>query len=210
MRQSYTFQILEASIYKLIFKGSRKISLLLFVFLFAFTLNLQAQTLPQEITYQGKLVQDGIPFSGSTTMIFELINPTTNAIEWTETQTINVQDGLYSVVLGAQTPFTPNFFSQNPSLGLRVSVNGNPLTPITVLRAVPYAHAAGSVADNSVTSVQITNGTIQTIDIATGGQNKILATDANGQVVWIDRASVTTPIPNLQQVLGAGNSANEI
>ena len=169
--------------------------------------SVQAQTIPQQITYQGKLVQDGVPFSGSTTMIFELVNPTTNAIAWTETQTINVQDGLYSVVLGVQMPFTPDFFSQNPSLGLRVSVNGNPLTPITVLRAVPYAHAAGSVADNSITSVKITNGTIQTIDIASGGQNKILATDANGLVVWIDRTSITTPTPTLQQVLNTANDA---
>ncbi len=102
-------------------------------------------------------------------MIFELINPTTNAIAWTETQTINVQEGLYSVVLGSQTAFIPTFFSQNPSLGLRVSVNGNALTAITVLQAVPYAHAAGSVSDNSITSLKITNGTIQTIDLASGG-----------------------------------------
>ncbi|AFM05669.1 hypothetical protein Fleli_3340 [Bernardetia litoralis DSM 6794] len=165
--------------------------LLLFILLIglAITSSVQAQTLPQQITYQGKLVQDGIPFSGSTTMIFELINPTTNAIEWTETQTINVQEGLYSVILGSQTPFTPNFFSQNPSLGLQVSVNGNALTSITVLHAVPYAHAAGSVIDNSISSVKIIDGTIQTIDIASGGQNKMLVTDANGRVVWVDRTA---------------------
>lgn len=189
MKEFYVFKIASQSMCK-------KRSLLLFVFLlFLFASNsiVQAQTLPQQITYQGKLVENGIPFSGSTTMIFELINPTTNTIEWTETQTINIQDGLYSVVLGSQTAFAPNFFSQNPSLGLRVSVNGNALTPITILRAVPYAHAAGSVSDNSITSLKITNGTIQTIDIATGGQNKILATDGNGQVVWIDRVATSVP-----------------
>lgn len=164
--------------------------LLLITTIFGFNSTLRAQTLPQEITYQGKLLQDGVPFLGSTTMIFELINPTTNVIEWTETQTINVQDGLYSVVLGVQTPFTPNFFAQNPSLGLRVSVNGSALTPITVLRAVPYAHSAGSVGNNSINSIQIVNGTIQTIDIASGGQNKVLVTDANGLVTWIDRSAI--------------------
>ncbi len=161
------------------------------VSLFSFTTLLQAQTSTQQITYQGKLVQDGIPFSGSVSMIFELVNPTTNTVDWTETQTINVQDGLYSVVLGSQTPFTSNFFSQHPSLGLRVSVNGNALTPVTVLHAVPYAHTASSVSDNSITSLKIVNGTIQTIDIASGGANKVLVTDATGQVIWIDRTAIT-------------------
>ncbi|WP_291726039.1 tail fiber domain-containing protein [Bernardetia sp.] len=168
-------------------------ALLIAVFTCLFVATLQAQTPSQQITYQGKLVENGIPFSGSVTMVFELINPTTNAIEWTETQTVNVEDGLYSVVLGTDAPFAPNFFVNNPTLGLRVSVNGNTLTPLTVLRAVPYAHAARSVANNSITSIKIDNGTIQTIDIASGGQNKILGTNANGDVVWIDRSAASVP-----------------
>jgi hypothetical protein len=208
MNQEYLFYLLFAfckSIPKKYFGIS--IFYLLIGITISFNSTLQAQTLPQQITYQGKLVQNGLPFSGSTTMIFELVNSTTNAVAWTETQTINVQDGLYSVVLGSQTPFVTNFFSQNPSLGLRVSVNGNALTPITILRAVPYAHTASSVSDNSITSVKIVNGTIQTIDIASGGQNKVLATDGNGLVTWIDRTSITTATPNLQQVLSIGNDA---
>ncbi len=177
----------------LLYKKYLRVFILLigFTILISSTFTLQAQTVPQQITYQGKLVENGRPFSGSATMVFELINPSNSIIEWTETQTIDVQDGLYSVVLGVQNPFTPNFFSQNPSLGLRVSVNGNTLTPITVLRAVPYSLSAGSVSNNSITSLKIVNGTIQTIDIASGGQNKVLITDGNGQVVWADRATVS-------------------
>ena len=185
--------LLSSFFLKTIFKiHSNKLKVVLIVgLIISYGTALQAQTLPPTITYQGKLVQEGLPFSGSTTMIFELVNPLTNTVDWTETQTINVQDGLYSVVLGTQNPFATNFFSQNPSLGLRVSVNGNALTSITVLQAVPYAHSANSVSDNSITSLKIINGTIQTIDLASGGQNKMLVTDANGQVVWVDRASAT-------------------
>jgi hypothetical protein len=150
-----------------------------------------AQQLTQGITYQGKLVENGRPFTGSQTIFFELIDNAGN-ISWSETQTVNVQDGLYSVVLGNQTPLPSTIFALNPTLNLRVTVNGNVLSPNVPLRATPYSHTAGSVIRNSIGTLQIIDGAIFPSDIASGGNDKLLGTNFTGQVTWLDRATAVS------------------
>jgi len=148
------------------FLSKSTISVCLFLF-FACLIHFNsfAQQLTQGITYQGKLIENGRPFSGSQTILFELIDNAGN-IPWSETQTVNVQDGLYSVVLGNQTPLPSTVFTANPNLNLRVTVNGNILSPNVPLRATPYAHAAGSVIRNSIGTLQIIDGSVGSIDLA--------------------------------------------
>ncbi len=170
-----------------------------FIFLFSFLLlffliefKSISQQLTQGITYQGKLIENGRPFTGSQAIFFELIDDTGN-IPWSETQNVIVQDGLYSVILGNQNPFIPSFFVRNPSLSLRVTINGNILSPNVPLQATPYAHAAGGVIRNSIGTLQIRNGTILPIDIASGGNDKLLGTNMNGRVTWLDRSNAVAP-----------------
>ncbi|MCK0193102.1 hypothetical protein, partial [Arenibacter sp. F20364] len=45
------------------------------------------------------------------------------------------------------------------------------------------------LADNAVQTENILNGTILTEDISSGGNDKVLVTDAVGTVEWIDKSS---------------------
>ncbi|WP_375562927.1 tail fiber domain-containing protein [Bernardetia sp. OM2101] len=174
----------------LLYLNKRAFIFLLFV-VFFFESNAVAQQLTQGITYQGKLVENGLPVSGNQTIFFELIDNTGN-ITWSETQTVTVQDGLYSVVLGSQTPLPSSVFSATPNLNLRVTINGNVLSPNVPLRATPYAHTAGSVIRNSIGTLQIIDGSILPTDIRSGGNDKLLGTTVSGEVVWLDRATTVS------------------
>ncbi|MCK0193084.1 hypothetical protein, partial [Arenibacter sp. F20364] len=45
------------------------------------------------------------------------------------------------------------------------------------------------LADNAVQTENILNGTILTEDISSGGNDKVLVTDAVGTVAWVDKSS---------------------
>src|SRR5690606_40503664 len=45
------------------------------------------------------------------------------------------------------------------------------------------------LADDAVQTENILNGTILTEDISSGGNDKVLVTDAVGTVVWVDKSS---------------------
>lgn len=46
------------------------------------------------------------------------------------------------------------------------------------------------IKDESITSTQILNGTIQTVDMQSGGNSKVLVTAADGTVSWIDQSAL--------------------
>lgn len=88
--------------------------------------NLYAQKIP----FQGKLLEDGIPFTGTKDYTFSI---DVDGNIWTETQNgVSIQDGLYSVVLGTVTPLPSNLFVGVDSRVLNIDVGGNALAPIDI------------------------------------------------------------------------------
>ena len=88
------------------------------IFLFA------QKTLP----YQGKLLETGNPVTGTVSMQFSI-----SSLSWTEThESVTVQDGYYSLVLGTITPLPDNLFFASDQVDLAVSVNGQSLTTSTL------------------------------------------------------------------------------
>ncbi|MBC8770633.1 hypothetical protein H4O18_21790, partial [Arenibacter sp. BSSL-BM3] len=63
------------------------------------------------------------------------------------------------------------------------------------------------LADNAVQTENILNGTILTEDISSGGNDKVLVTDAIGTVEWIDKSSFAA-IADQVTITGAGTSGD--
>jgi len=107
---------------------------LLVVILTSFFVN--AQEIPQKISYQGKLLQNGERVNGQKTITFTISS-------WSEThQNVQVNEGLYSVTLGENNPLPTNLFNNSSNLKLEIKVDGSNLSPKTDLLSVPYSYKA--------------------------------------------------------------------
>ena len=89
-----------------------------------------AGEIPRLISFQGKMVENGTPVTGPEDITFTIGS-------WTETQTVDINDGLYSVALGVVNPLPDEVFEAE-NVALRVVVNGTTLSQ-TVILSVPYA-----------------------------------------------------------------------
>jgi uncharacterized protein (DUF2345 family) len=193
----------------------RLFSTFLLVFcLFAINLS-YAQTVPGQMSYQGKLNDaDGIPYSGSIDIQF-VITATSNANvqqTWSQTQTLQVVNGLYSATLGETGNFIPTeiFTKNNPTLS--IFIGGVELLPSISLLSVPYSFYAehvGTLADDMVETQHILDGTIKLEDLETDiiNQNTLLYMTPAGELRWRDADEFvrTDQLPTLQESTVANN-----
>ena len=101
-----------------------------------------AQSIPQQISYQGKLLENGSPVTGVKSMVFSIGN-------WSETHaTVSVTNGLYSVTLGETVPIPASVFTSSPNVQLQISVDGTTLSPSTYIRSVGYAYQSEEAANS--------------------------------------------------------------
>ena len=102
---------------------------------------------PQLLTHQGRLLDAaGAPLEGTVDLTFTLYLSSTGAeAVWLETfQDVAVQGGLFSVLLGGQSPLDDPLFEQDLWLGVRVGSDSE-LTPRLRLSSVPFAFRARHV-----------------------------------------------------------------
>lgn len=78
-----------------------------------------AQTTNSKIPFQGSLYDQGVEVNGSKSMVFSIA-----VASWTETHSVQVVNGLYSVVLGSVTPLPANLFTGVDSQQLAITVEG--------------------------------------------------------------------------------------
>ena len=102
--------------------------------------SLNAQEIPQKISYQGKLLENGVPVNGTKSITFAIGT-------WTETKSVSVNDGLYSVTLGETTPIPVSIFDNSTSVSLQITVAGTTLSPQTDILSVAYAYKAEKAVD---------------------------------------------------------------
>ncbi len=102
----------------------------------------QSKGVPYEINYQGWLESstDTTEITDTLNMVFRLYNVATGGIAlWNETQNnVNVDNGIFNVLLGSVIPISPNIFIGNP-LWLETQVESDTLTPRKKLVSVGYA-----------------------------------------------------------------------
>jgi len=108
----------------------------------------RAQGAAQLLNYQGRLTDaSGAPRNGSFAMSFAILG---GPSAWSESQTVAVSNGFFSVLLGSVTPFPADLFlggttdAYGPVRFLQVSVGGETLSPN--IRIVSAAWAIGTVA----------------------------------------------------------------
>ncbi len=97
--------------------------------------------IPNKIPFQGRLTDDsGNPIDGIMNITFALYDAETSGIAlWSETQAVNITNGLFSVVLGNLTPLSPNEFSDSERwIGITIDADSE-MIPRTKLTTVPYA-----------------------------------------------------------------------
>ncbi len=118
----------------------------------------------QQINYQGKLTNSANVnvADGSYTFVFNLYQVSTGgAAIWTETQTVTVTNGLFSVMLGSVSSLASIDFNQTLYLGITVGADSE-MTPRKILGAVPNAFNAekfSGLASTSFLRSDTTNAT---------------------------------------------------
>ena len=124
-----------------------KRSLILTVFSFLMLAQLGWGQVPQTISYQGMLRHpDGtlVPAAGgdtTATITFSLYDAATPTLPvWTETQSVLVSDGLFSVILGKATPFT-GILSPPVELGITVGADAEMIPRIELTSVIYALHA---------------------------------------------------------------------
>lgn len=207
-----------------------------FLLLFALS-GIGRATIPPALNFQGYLTSpSGNPIQGSVSMVFKLYGQETGGtVLWTETHpTVQVINGIYSVLLGETTPLGLPF---DGPYYLGIQVGSDPeMTPRIALTSTGYAFRAhmvetvtaaqaGAVAlnqPNSITSGMIADGTITNADIASGAAidvsklSGVAAATHNHDASYVNvtgdtmTGSLTLPLNGLvagtnQLVLAGGN-----
>ncbi len=108
-----------------------------------------AAGVPDKISYQGQLNdQAGAPVNGTVSMTFSLYEVESGGSAlWSETQSVQVSNGVFSVQLGAATPLVSSLFAGNVLyLGVRAGADQE-MTPRLHLTTAAYSHRAEFVND---------------------------------------------------------------
>ncbi|MFZ5894238.1 MAG: hypothetical protein ACOY0T_24470 [Myxococcota bacterium] len=117
---------------------------------------------PRFLAQQGRLFDaNGVPLSGSLNFVFSLyLTPTGGPAVWSEQQTITLEDGYFSTLIGTLVAFDPLHFDGTPRyIGVSIG-NDTEMTPRQLMVSVPYAMTAANVTgDINPTSIRV-NGTL--------------------------------------------------
>ncbi len=136
---------------------------------------LAASTSTGAIAYQGRLADaDGTPITDTVNMEFRLYDVASGGIFlweelWTGSNSVQVSDGLFNVMLGSMDPIPQSVITDHDSLFLGITVGtDDEMTPRVQLGSVPFAVQALTVPDGSVTTAKIADGTVTTGKISDG------------------------------------------
>jgi len=130
---------------------------------------LQAPHVPDTVGFEGQLADsNGDPVTdGNYTITFKLYSLATGGSPvWNETQTVSVEDGLYSVQLGTVTDLDADDFDGDRWLGVQVSGDSE-MTPRIPISAVPFAlnaEQARGLQGRAVSTATPTDGDVLTWD----------------------------------------------
>ncbi|MEQ9101605.1 MAG: tail fiber domain-containing protein [Imperialibacter sp.] len=89
----------------------------------------------QKLPFQGQLIENGTPVTGTRDFVFNI--PGGGGSLWTETHNnVQVQDGLYSLVLGDIVALPDELFSDVAERTLEITVGATSLSPITLYAGI--------------------------------------------------------------------------
>jgi len=142
------------------------VGLLVVVLWLTLLLSVGYAQIPHKMNYQGYLTNAaGVPINGTLQMVFSIYNVSSGGTPlWTETHSVTVSQGVYSVILGEGTIPNPINLPFNTPYYLGVQVGADPeMLPRKVLTSVGYAFRAltvESIGGHTHSGADITNGTV--------------------------------------------------
>ena len=136
---------------------------------FIFIVSTAHAAIPEKINYQGYLTDpQGEPIDETTPITFSIYPTTTDETPlWTETQSVTVTDGIFSVNLGDVTTLTLPF-DTTYYLGITIGSDSEmiPRQPLTSVAYAFRAKKADTVQDNAVTTPVIADDAVTTDKIS--------------------------------------------
>ena len=151
---------------------------------------------PSLIQYQGTLADEGAPVTETLSMTFTVYDASTGGSAlWSETRTVEVENGQFSVLLGSVTDFG-SLFTGAGERYLGVEVEGQGAFDRFRLASVAYALRAGTadgVAAGAVTAEALADGAaVQSVNGAAGA---LTLEGANGATVNQEGNVITISAP---------------
>jgi hypothetical protein len=146
------------------------IRFILIAVMFLCMYNTLAAQPPDLLNYQGRVTDNGVPVNGEQNMTFSFYSSATEGTTlWSETISVNVNEGIFNVLLGATEPFPEDLFSDNSEVFLGIKIgDAVEMSPRSRLVSSAYAMQASqadkvrdgaivtsSIADNAVTQAKI-------------------------------------------------------
>ncbi|MFQ5906645.1 MAG: hypothetical protein ACE5JA_08730, partial [bacterium] len=117
--------------------------------------------IPWHINYQGYLTDGaGAPVDDTLSMRLSIWNSSGGGTElWNETRNAAVENGFFSLVLGALTPIPPDIFETGEQRWLELVVDGQTMSPRTEITSVGYAYRSvkADSADYALDSDMVDN-----------------------------------------------------
>ena len=187
----------------------------MFIFIFLMTACVLPVTAADsgQINYQARLLDAyGRRVNDTVDLTFTIYDASNNVL-WTESQPgVVVQDGVYSVILGSQTPIPASVFSQN-NIALELGIDGETMAPRQQITASAYALVARTIMGSNVFEDQTSGnvgvgtvapsakldvrGTVQAagFKMPTGATaNYVLVSDSEGVGSWQSISVVITEV----------------
>jgi hypothetical protein len=157
---------------------------------------------PNRITYQGRLFKSGVAVSGSKSIRLALVHPST---------LVELESEVFNVTLPATGEFTivwdttldPGFDWRGVNPQLKISVDGEALSPNELLGVSPYSFVARRVDVGGVDTAALADGAVTNAKVAVGvAASKILVTTNTYLSDWrhptqLDKVDATKIYPPL-------------
>jgi hypothetical protein len=172
--------------------------------------------IPQKMNYQGYLTNAaGVPVSGTVQMVFSIYNVSVGGSTlWTETHSVTMNQGVYSVILGESSTPNPINLPFDTAYYLGVQVGADPeMTPRKVLTSVGYAFRAStveSIGSHTHSGADITSGTVSEprIDPLIAGDsevNSLIKTHADNASAHHTRYTNAEAVAAIKAADGSGS-----
>jgi hypothetical protein len=152
-----------------------------------------AQAQSATMAYQGYLTDtEGNPLGGTGNLSFALYaTPSGGASLWEETQTnVQVNEGIFSVMLGSEEPFNGVDFENPLYLGIAID-GGSELQPRVPLGAAPASLFAHQIPDGL--AVRSLNGLTDDVTLQAGAN--VTLTEADGKITIDAEAAEAFTLP---------------
>jgi microcystin-dependent protein len=150
---------------------------------------LHAQTNPpRQINFQGKLYQNNVPFTGTGNFQFIISNPA-----WIQTSNnVQVQDGLYTVVLGSgNNPMPGDMFANQESVEMMVSFNGTQIDIVTLYAPFEKDYTVPENIKDGIDWTELSN--VPTLDMSS--TNEIQTLNINGNTLSLSQGGGSVTLP---------------